>query len=100
MTAPGAGRFGAPPRPARGASQREPVAGSFDRGILWILLLVHGALLAALAIAGWTLLKYLPGMPLTSWQKAMFEIGIAAAFLAFSVRAALLVRRLRRPPTR
>jgi len=66
---------------------------------LWILLAVHGALLAALAMAGWTLLKYLPTLPLSPSQKAMFEIGIAAAIVVFSVRALLLLRRLRRPPS-
>jgi hypothetical protein len=75
------------------------VAGPGDRWALWILLAMHGALLAALGVAGWTLLKYLPNMPLTHSQKAMFEIGIAAAILAFGARAALLLRRLLRTPS-
>jgi len=57
---------------------------------------VHAILLAALVLAGWTLLKFLPNMPLSPWQKAMFEVGIAASLVAFTVRAALLWRRLRR----
>ena len=75
------------------------MTGPGDRAALWVLLGVHGLLLAALALAGFTLLKYLPNMPLSPWQKAMFEIGIAAALVAFTVRAALLWRRLRRTPS-
>jgi len=98
VTGPGGERFGAPPRLPRDAPPRRPVAGPGDRIALWILLAVHVALLAALGVAGWTLLKYLPTMPLTHSQKAMFEIGIAAAILAFGVRALLLLRRLLRRP--
>lgn len=92
------GRPGSPRPPLGPGPRREPVPGSGDRAALWILLGVHAILLATLLVAAWTLLKYLPTMPLSAWQKAMFQIGIGAALVAFGLRAALLWARLRRTP--
>jgi hypothetical protein len=91
-----------PERPRPGAPRRDPVPGSTDRATLWVLLALHVALEATLVAAGWTLVKYLPTMPLAPFQKVMFEVGLAAAFVAFGLRGLALWRRLRRggPATR
>ena len=91
-----------PERPRPGASRREPVPGSPDRATLWVLLALHVVLEASLIAAGWTLLKYLPTMPLAPFQKVMFEVGLAAAFVVFGLRGLALWRRLRQggPDTR
>jgi hypothetical protein len=85
-----------PRRPERGGPAREPQPGSGDRPALWALLAFHVALELTLVAAGWTLVKYLPAMQLSAAQKVMFEVGIAAAFVAFGLRALALWRRLRR----
>ena len=54
----------------------------------------------ALIAAGWTLYKYLPAMQLGTAQKVMFQVGLAAAFVAFGLRGLALWRRLRRTPPR
>ena len=89
-------------RPRRGAPRREPLKGATDRATLWVLLALHVALEVTLIAAGWTLLKYLPTMPLAPFQKVMFEVGLAAAFVAFGLRGLALWRRLRQggPDTR
>jgi len=91
-----------PERPRRGAPRREPRKGPTDQATLWVLLALHVALEATLIAAGWTLLKYLPTMPLAPLQKVMFEVGLAAAFVVFGLRGLALWRRLRRggPDTR
>jgi hypothetical protein len=63
---------------------------------LWVLLAFHVALEITLIAAGWTLVKYLPAMQLGAAQKVMFEVGLAAAFVAFGLRGLALWRRLRR----
>jgi hypothetical protein len=85
-----------PRRPERGSREREAQPGSSDRAALWALLALHVALEAVLIAAGWTLVKYLPAMQLSAAQKVMFQVGIAAAFVAFGLRALRLWRRLRK----
>jgi len=85
-----------PRRPERGRGGAEPEPGSSDRIALWTLLGFHVVLEVSLIAAGWTLVKYLPLMQLSPWQKVMFQVGIAAAFVAFGLRALALWRRLRR----
>ncbi len=82
--------------------RRAPLEGAQDRWALWLLLLVHVALEAALVVAAWTFVKSLPALPLTAAQKAMFEIGFVAAFVVFGARGFRLFRRLARggPATR
>lgn len=101
MTLP-SGPSAPPERPVRGARTRPPTPGSTDRATLWVLLALHVALEAALLAAGWTLLKYLPTMPLSPPQKVMFQVGVAVAFVVFGLRGLALWRRLRRsdPETR
>jgi hypothetical protein len=62
---------------------------------LWLLLLLHVALEAALLVAGHTLFRLHSTLRLASWQKLAFGFGIAAAFVVFGVRAVRLWRRLR-----
>jgi len=85
-----------------GGPRREPAGGTPDRATLWVLLALHVALEVTLIAAGWTLVKYLPTMALSAPQKVMFEVGLAAAFVAFGLRGLALWRRLRRggAPTR
>jgi len=85
-----------PRRPEHARPRAEPPPGSPDRAALWLLLGFHVALEVALLAAGWTLVKYLPTIQLGAAQKVMFEVGLAAAFVAFGVRALALWRRLRR----
>lgn len=85
-----------PHRPGRGRTPGEPRPGSGDRAALWVLLGFHLALEASLIAAGWTLVKYLPAMQLSPPQKVLCEVGIAAAFVAFGLRALALWRRLRK----
>jgi hypothetical protein len=87
------------PRPQRRdhfGPRPEPTAGSADRAALWVLLAFHGVLELALLAAGWSLYKYLPAMQLGAAQKVMFQVGLAAAFVAFGLRGLALWRRLRR----
>lgn len=71
-----------------------------ERVGLWLQLGLAVALEVAFLVAGWTLFKYLPALAIEPWQKVAFQVGLAAAFLAFGRRALLLWRRLRRadPP--
>jgi hypothetical protein len=92
----GPGPGGRPRRPDPVRPRLEPSPGSGDRLALWTLLGFHVALEVTLLAAGWTLVKYLPAMQLSPWQKVVFELGIAAAFVAFGLRAFALWRRLRR----
>jgi len=87
------------PRPQR-ALRQEPAAGSADRAALWVLLGFHVVLELALIGAGWSLYKYLPAMQLGTAQKVMFQVGLAAAFVAFGLRGLALLRRLRRTAPR
>ena len=89
-----------PHRPTHGAPRQEPTAGSADRAALWVLLAFHVVLEAALIVAGWSLYKYLPAMQLGTTQKVMFQVGLAAAFVAFGLRGLALWRRLRRTASR
>ena len=95
MTGPG-GPGTRPGRSPQRADRDAPTPGAIDRAIQWVLLALHGALLASLVVAAWTLAKYLPGMPLSPLEKVMFQVGIGVALVAFGVRAVLLWRRLRR----
>ena len=88
-----------PHRPDPGAPRQEP-RGAADRAALWVLLGFHVAIEAALIAAGWTLYKYLPAMQLGTAQKVMFQVGLAAAFVAFGLRGLALWRRLRRTTNR
>jgi len=92
------GPFRPSPREAPEPLRRAPLEGPQDRWALWLLLAVHAALEVALAIAAWTFFKSLPSLPLTPWQKALFEIGFAAALVVFGWRGVRLWRRLRRGP--
>ena len=89
-----------PQRPDHGAPRPGAPAGGADRAALWVLLAFHGAIEIALIAAGWTLYKYLPTMQLGTAQKVMFQVGLAAAFVAFGLRGLALWRRLRRTATR
>lgn len=64
--------------------------------LLWALLAFHVILEITLVAAGWTLTKVLPTMQLSHLQKVMCQVGLAAAFVAFGLRALSLWRRLRR----
>jgi hypothetical protein len=95
MTPLGGPRVDRPRRPSR----RDPgdrILGPEDRLALWGLLVLHVALEAGLVVAGWTLYKYLGNIQLTPWQKVMFQVGLAAAFVWFGVRGLALWRQLRR----
>ena len=94
MTPP-SGPAAPPERPVRGARNRPPKPGSTDRATLWVLLALHVALEVALIAAGWTLVKYLPAMPLSPPQKVMFQVGVGVAFVVFGLRGLALWRRLR-----
>jgi len=85
-----------PQRPDPGAPRRDAPQGSADRAALWVLLAFHVVLELALIAAGWSLFKYLPAMQLGPAQKVMFQVGLAAAFVAFGLRGLALWRRLRR----
>ena len=85
-------------RPESGRPRSEPPRGSTDRAALWTLFATYVALEVALVAAGWTLLKYMPTMQLPLAQKVMFQVGLAAAFVAFGWRGLQLWRRLRKPP--
>ena len=86
-----------PRRPEPGRP-REPQS-STDRAALWTLLATYVALEVCLVAAGWTLNKYMPTMQLPVAQKVMFEVGLAAAFVAFGWRGLQLWRRIRKPPS-
>ena len=87
-------------RPEPETPRQETPKGGADRAALWVLLAFHAALEMALIAAGWTLYKYLPAMQLGTAQKVMFQVGLAAAFVAFGLRGLALWRRLRRTPPR
>jgi len=89
-----------PQRPVPGAPRGKTPAGGADRAALWVLLAFHVVLELALIGAGWTLYKYLPAMQLGAAQKVMFQVGLAAAFVAFGLRGLALWRRLRRTSPR
>ena len=68
-----------------------------ERAALWLQLGVVAALEAAFLVAGWTLWKSMPALPIAPWQKVAFQVGLGLAFAAFGLRALRLWRRLRRP---
>lgn len=76
------------------AEPSRPVSGE-DRALLWLLLLLHLALEAALILAAITLYKFWSRIQLDPWQKVAFEVGIGLAFVVFGVRAVGLLRRIR-----
>lgn len=82
-------------RPDPETPRKEAPRSGADRAALWVLLAFHAALEIALIAAGWTLYKYLPAMQLGTAQKVMFQVGLAAAFVAFGLRGLALWRRLR-----
>lgn len=88
-----------PRRPERGRPRLDPPTGSGDRMALWALLVFHVILLITLVAAGWTLAKVLPAMQLSPLQKVVCQVGLAAAFVAFGLRALALWRRLRKSPS-
>lgn len=90
------------PRPVRPPRRRfdpasRPPTGA-ERAALWIQFGFALALVASFLAAGWTLLKFLPGLPIEPWQKVMFEVGLGAALVVFGRRAVSLWRRLHQPP--
>jgi hypothetical protein len=66
-----------------------------ERVGLWLQLVLALALAGAFVAAGWTLYKYLPDMMIEPWQKVMFQVGLAVAFVVFGRRARRLWSRLR-----
>jgi hypothetical protein len=68
-----------------------------ERAALWLQLGLVLALEAAFLVAGWTLLKYLPGLAIAPWQKVAFQAGLGLAFVAFGMRGLRIWRRLRTP---
>ena len=87
-------------RPTHEERRQEAPSGGADRAALWVLLASHVVLELALIVAGWSLYKYLPAMQLGTAQKVMFQVGLAAAFVAFGLRGLALWRRLRRTASR
>jgi len=87
-------------RPEPETPRKETPRSGADRAALWVLLALHVALEITLIAAGWTLYKYLPAMQLGTAQKVMFQVGLAAAFVAFGLRGLALWRRLRRTTPR
>ncbi len=67
-----------------------------ERVALWLQLGLAVALETAFLLAGWTLYKSLPYLPIEPWQKVAFQVGLALAFLVFALRARKLWHRLRR----
>jgi len=62
---------------------------------LWLQFGLVLALEGAFLLAGWTLFKSLPHLPIAPWQKVAFQVGLALAFVVFGLRARRLGRRLR-----
>ena len=67
-----------------------------ERAALWVQLGLTVVLEATFLLAGWTLYKSLPYLPIEPWQKVAFQVGLALAFLVFALRARGLWMRLRR----
>ena len=89
------------PAPRRFDPQSAPPS-RVERAALWLQLGVVAALEAAFLAAGWTLVKYLPALPIEPWQKVAFQAGLGLAFVAFGLRGVRIWRRLHRaaPPPR
>ncbi|MGH7724018.1 MAG: hypothetical protein ACREOU_01175 [Candidatus Eiseniibacteriota bacterium] len=62
---------------------------------LWILLLLHAALVGALVLAGITLANLWSGIQIAPWQKVGFEVGIGITIVVFAIRAFRLWQRIR-----
>ena len=92
-TEPGARERAAARR--REAAARATPRSAAERVGLWLQLGLAVALETAFLLAGWTLYKSLPYLSIEPWQKVSFQVGLAAAFLVFALRALRLWRRLR-----
>jgi hypothetical protein len=89
-------------RPSRGfglAGSGGPATAE-ERAAIVLLVLLHIALVVALALAAGTLVKYWDALQLPPWQKVAFEVGLGVAMLSFVVRGVRLARRLRAPVDR
>ena len=78
------------------AADRTP-ASAAERAGLWLQFGLALALEAAFLLAGWTLFKSLPYLPIEPWQKVAFQVGLAAAFVVFARRAHGIWQRLHPP---
>ena len=94
------------PPPDRGSARRRasdpaarPPANAAERAALWLQFALALSLEAAFLLAGWTLYKSLPYLPIEPWQKVAFQVGLALAFAVLGLRALRLWRRLRAPVT-
>ena len=92
----------ATPPPDRGSAPTRrsdpaarPPANAAERAALWLQFALALSLEAAFLLAGWTLYKSLPHLPIEPWQKVAFQVGLALAFAVFGLRALRLWRRLR-----
>jgi hypothetical protein len=83
----------------RSAADAAP-ASPAERVSLWIQLGLAVTLEAAFLLAGWTLYKSLPHLPIAPWQKVAFQLGLGLAFLVFGLRARRLWGRLRKSAPR
>ena len=81
----------------REAAAPTPPATPAERAALWLQLVLALTLEAAFLVAGWTLFKSLPYLPIEPWQKVAFQVGLAAAFVTFALRARRLWQRLHPP---
>ena len=91
-TAPGSRERAAARR--REEEARAAALTAAERVALGLQLGLAVALEAAFLLAGWTLYKSLPYLPIEPWQKVAFQVGLALAFLVFALRARKLWRRL------
>jgi len=77
-------RVGDPPGPLTGP----------ERAALWVRFGLAVALELAFLVAGWTLFKSMPRLPIEPWQKVAFQVGLGLAFVVFGARALKAWRRL------
>lgn len=81
----------------RAAADRTVPVTPAERAGLWLQFGLAVALEAAFLVAGWTLFKSLPHLPIEPWQKVAFQVGLVLAFLTFARRAYGIWRRLHPP---
>jgi hypothetical protein len=84
------------PRARPDGEPEERALSTEERAALGLLVALHAALVAALATAAWTLVKYWPALQLPPWQKAAFQVGIGVAIVFFAARGTRLLLRLLR----
>ena len=70
--------------PFRARAPHGPVTGP-ERVALWVQFALAVALEAAFLVAGWTLFKSMPRLPIEPWQKVAFQVGLGLAFLVFGL---------------